>query len=200
MAPDWLQLRLRFAPKNDSRLPRVVAQGSAREPIRRSKLTPGRQPGDGNPGMINYQEPDLTQHPPRSPRVKLGGFVHLPRLLDKTRAHLANKLGDYIFPCPLDQRVLAFMGIKAETWVAAVQSGKSDSAMLAWVMENLSPSRLPHEIAAWSSWLESVAPGDAQRHANFAEQIKVLAPDRSDIVTTFDRLELDDYVSFGGQG
>ena len=39
--------------------------------------------------MISYSTPDLTQHPPRSPRVRLGGFVHLPRLLDKARAYAA---------------------------------------------------------------------------------------------------------------
>lgn len=150
--------------------------------------------------MINYSEPDLTQHPPRSPRVRLGGFVHLPRLLDKTRAHLAGKLGDYIFPCPLDQRVLGFMGLDTDAFVQAVGAGRSDSEMLAWVMENLSPKRLPHEIKAWSDWLEQVAPGDARRHANFAEQITALAPERADIVTTFDRLELDDFVSYGGRG
>lgn len=148
--------------------------------------------------MINYQAPDLTQHPPRSPRVRLGGFVHLPRLLDKARAFAAGRHGDYIYPCPLDQRLLAFMGISSESFLAEVKKGHSDSAMLAWVMSHLSPARLPHEILAWSDWLEQVAPGDAQRHENFARQIKELAPDRSDIVTTFDRLELDDYVSFGG--
>ncbi len=30
--------------------------------------------------------PDLTQFPPRSPRVRLGGYVILPRMLDKGRA------------------------------------------------------------------------------------------------------------------
>lgn len=148
--------------------------------------------------MINYQAPDLTVHPPRSPRVRLGGFVHLPRLLDKARAFAADRNGDYIYPCPLDQRLLAFMGISSEAFLAAVKQGHSDSAMLAWIMENLSPQRLPHEILAWSEWLEQVAPGDAQRHENFARQIEAMAPDRGDIVTTFDRLELDDYVSFGG--
>ena len=36
--------------------------------------------------MINYSAPDLTQHPPRSLRVRLGGYAHLCRLLDKARA------------------------------------------------------------------------------------------------------------------
>ena len=36
-----------------------------------------------------YDPYDLTQHPPRSLRVRLGGYVHLARLLDKARAVLA---------------------------------------------------------------------------------------------------------------
>lgn len=148
--------------------------------------------------MIDFREPDLTLHPPRSPRVRLGGFVHLPRLLDKARAFVAGRQGDYLYPCPLDERVLGFMGISSDDFLAQVRTGKSDTQMLAWVMENVSPQRQPHEILAWSDWLEGVAPGDAGRHENFARQIKELAPERTDIVTTFDRLELDDYVSFGG--
>ncbi len=34
---------------------------------------------------------DLTQRPPRSPRVRLGGFVILPRMLDKGRPLLMGK-------------------------------------------------------------------------------------------------------------
>jgi hypothetical protein len=45
--------------------------------------------------MISYSAPDLSQHPPRSPRARLGGYVHLPRLLDKARAHLAGRMGEY---------------------------------------------------------------------------------------------------------
>ena len=45
--------------------------------------------------MLNYSQPDLTQHPPRSPRVRLGGFAHLPRLLDKARATLADWLEEH---------------------------------------------------------------------------------------------------------
>lgn len=150
--------------------------------------------------MIDYAQPDLTRHPPRSPRVRLGGFVHLPRLLDKTRAVVAGRQGDYVFPCPLDQRFFAFTGLDADAFLAEVRTGKSDTEMLAWVRERLSPRRLPHEILAWSAWLENLAPGDAKRHGNFQNEIARLAPGRDDIVTTFDRLELDDYVTFGGRG
>ncbi len=149
-------------------------------------------------GMISFKAPDLTQHPPRSPRTRLGGYVHLPRLLDKARAHLAGKMGEYNWNCPLDQRFFAFAGVTADALLAAVKAGRSDAEMLEWLATNQQPARAAWEIAAWSQWLEGFAPGDATRHQTFADHIKAMGPKRDDIRTMFDRLELDDYVSFGG--
>lgn len=150
--------------------------------------------------MVNLSAPDLTQHPPRSPRVTLGGFVHLPRLLDKARAAIAGKLGEFIYPCPLDQRFFSFTGVTPEALLAEVRKGKTDTEMLAWLMANASPARQAWEIAAWSRHLSQLSPGDVKRHTIFAENIEALAPGREDIVTYFDRLDLDDYVSYGGKG
>lgn len=149
---------------------------------------------------MNYSNPDLTQHPPRSPRVKLGGLVHLPRLLDKARAHAAGKLGDYLWNCPLDQRLCTFLGLDIEALLAEVKRGRSDTEMLAWVMANAKHARAAWEIRAWSDWLTQLAAGNVARHTLFAEELKKNAPDRDEIVTFFDRLDLDDYVSFGGRG
>ena len=150
--------------------------------------------------MTNFQAPDLTLHPPRSPRVTLGGFVHLPRLLDKARACCIGKNADYFYPCPMDQRLLDFVGIDPDLFLETVKAGKSDSEMLAWLLENMTTPRRPHEIIEWSRWMTNAAPGDADRHERFAGEIKRMAPQRTDIVTTFDRLDLDDYTSFGGRG
>lgn len=150
--------------------------------------------------MVKFAQPDLSQHPPRSPRVRLGGFVHLPRLLDKARAHVQGRLGDYLYPCPLDQRFFGFTGIAPEAFTEAVRQGRTDTQMLAWVLEHCRPARAPHEIAEWSRWLENLSVGDTRRHRTFADEIERLAPERTDIVTYFDRLDLDDYVSFGGAG
>ena len=38
---------------------------------------------------MSLHTPDLTQFPPRSPRVRLGGYAILPRMLDKGRATVA---------------------------------------------------------------------------------------------------------------
>jgi hypothetical protein len=149
--------------------------------------------------MVNFSSPNLAQHPPRSPRVRLGGFVHLPRLLDKARAVAAGQLGEFVFPCPLDQRFFAFVGIAPEALLAEVKLGRSDTQMLAWVLVQVRPQRQAYEIAAWSEWLSQLSAGDAKRHTFFAETIQTLAPGREDIATYFDRLDLDDYATYGGQ-
>jgi hypothetical protein len=149
--------------------------------------------------MISYKAPDLSQHPPRSARIRLGGFVVLPRLLDKARAQLAGKTGLYKWNNPLDQRLWLFTGIKPEDFLAAVATGKSDTDMLEWVVASLQPRRQVWEITAWSNWVENLAPGDLNRHKMFAESIAEFCPKRDDIRTMFDRLDVDDYVTFGGQ-
>ncbi len=148
--------------------------------------------------MFNLSAPDLTQHPPRSPRVKLGGYVHLPRLLDKARATIAGKQGEYRFNCPLDQHFFAFTGIDHEALLAELKQGRSDSEMLAWIRSQT--KRLPSEIAAFSAWLSTHGPGGAPGHEWFGEVLKAGAPDRDDAFGFFELLDLDDYVTFGGRG
>jgi hypothetical protein len=67
---------------------------------------------------------DLTQRPPRSPRTRLGGFAILPRMLDKGRAALTGKNGEYHFNCPLDQHFLGFLVIDAEALNVELAAGK----------------------------------------------------------------------------
>ena len=145
-----------------------------------------------------YASHDLTQRPPRSPRVRLGGYAHLPRLLDKARAVAAGTAGEYHYDCPLDKRFFAFTGIGQESLMAEVKLGRSDSAMLEWVSAHT--TRQPYEIAAWSAWMETAGPGGHEGHEWMAEVVKGAAPERADIRSFFDLLDLDDYVSYGGQG
>jgi hypothetical protein len=149
--------------------------------------------------MIDFAAPDLTQHPPRSPRVRLGGFVHLPRLLDKARAFAAGRNGDYNYNCGLDQRFFAFTGIDADAFLDEVKIGRTDTEMLGWVERHTTTNPAPYQIAAWSSWLENRGPGDAEGHARLRGSIEKNGPEREDIRSFFDNLDLDDYVSFGGK-
>lgn len=148
--------------------------------------------------MINYSAPDLTQHPPRSLRVRVGGFAHLGRLLDKARAVVAGKQGSYSYNCPLDRQFFDFTSIDHEKFLAAVKAGMSDTDAIAWVEANT--KRTKFEIYTWSSWLEQHGPGGAGGHEWMAETVKANAGDRADIRSFADLLDLDDYVSYGGKG
>jgi len=141
--------------------------------------------------------PDLTQFPPRSPRIRLGGYAILPRMLDKGRATLAGKNGEYHYACPLDQQFLTFAGIDPEA--LKPELGKSDTEVLAWIQTHAKNKRTPVEIHAWTQWQENRAPDNPDGREYLNELHKQGAPDRTDIVTWFDALDLDDYVSFGGQ-
>lgn len=148
---------------------------------------------------MTFSSPDLTQHPPRSPRVRLGGYVILPRCLDKGRATLAGKNGEYHYACPLDMRLLDFVGIEPEAMKKELAGGKSDSEMLEWIEKNARFKRSPLEIAAFSSLAEARAPGDPETREFFNGLHSKAAPGREDIFTFFDLLDVDDFVSFGGK-
>ena len=150
-------------------------------------------------GAVNYQAPDLTRHPPRSPRTRLGGYVHLPRLIDKARAVAGGRAGDYHYPCPFDERFFSYTGLQADAFLAEVKSGKSDAELLAYVEANAKPKRHPSEIAAWSRWMEELTPTVPEKRAFFNEVHGKNAPHRHDIATWFEWLELDDFVTFGGK-
>jgi Domain of unknown function (DUF5069) len=139
---------------------------------------------------------DLTQRPPRSPRLKLGGYVILPRMLDKGRAHLAGKVGEYHYACPLDQRFLEFTGLTAEDILGLLRAGKTDGEVLAWVREHA--KRSEWEVELWSEYQVRRGPLDNESRQHFNEALEKIAPNRDDIGTWFDMLDIDDFVSFGG--
>ena len=141
---------------------------------------------------------DLTQRPPRSPRVRLGGYALLPRILDKCRATIAGKNGEYKFNCPLDQEFFEFTQVDAEKFMAEVKSGKGDGEMLAWVRRNARKLTIV-EAMAWSAYQDQRGPAQVEKLEFFTELFKGIAPQRDDISTWFDLLDVDDYVSFGGK-
>ena len=142
---------------------------------------------------------DLTQRPPRSPRSRLGGFAILPRMLDKGRATIAGTNGEYHYACPLDERFMNFAGIDAEALKAQLAEGKGDGEILAWVLENSKTKPSEIEIQAWSLYVANRVPNDIETRGFFNEMQSKVAPKREDIVTWFDLLDVDDFVSFGGK-
>jgi hypothetical protein len=173
-----------------TRLEAIVRCGSFR------KITQKKTPMSTS----NINATDLTQRPPRSVRVRIGGYAGLPRMLDKGRATIVGKNGEYHFNCPLDQRVLSFLGIEAEALKAQLSAGKGDGEILEWINTNAKNKRSEWETDQWSNYMERRGPNSDPDTLNFfVNMVGQVAKGRGDIQSFADLLDLDDYATFGGK-
>jgi hypothetical protein len=146
-----------------------------------------------------HNVPDLTKRPPRSPRVRLGGYVILPRVLDKGRATLAGKNGEYRYNSQLDERLFRFLEIKPEDLLEQLKLGKGDGEILQWIKEHLPRKHSIWEVYQWSGFTEQFSPGTIKFREHLNGEVAKWNAERTDIVTAFDLLDLDDHASFGGK-
>ncbi len=133
---------------------------------------------------------DLTTSYPRSPRQELGGFAHLARMIDKAKASRAGKLGEYIYPCPLDRRLLDFLEITPERFSEAIDK-KKDEEIVEWVRKEMRP-RSKEETAVWNKSFLSQSPDNDEKWAYFKKLRDSIDPSRTDITTWPDLLDLDE--------
>src|SRR6266852_2049232 len=130
---------------------------------------------------------DLTQRPPRSFNVRLGGFVILARMLDKGRATLVKKNGEYNYNSDTDQHLVRFLGFDPEALLKELAAEKGDGEILGWVQSHSKTSRAPWEIEAWAAYMEKRgADSDAESLTGFAEYVGQFSKTREDIKTWFD--------------
>jgi hypothetical protein len=138
---------------------------------------------------------DLTKEPPRSPRERLGAYVILGRTLDKGRALLAGKIGEYHFDCPLDNMLFGFKGVIGDEVKKLLEASATDKDVLAWLETHGTP-KSHEEISAWASNVEGARPyDDPERKEWFAEECAKLGLDPAR-TTLFDWLEADDRASY----
>lgn len=133
---------------------------------------------------------DLRIAYPRSIQVKLAGYVHLARMIDKCRAALADTLGEYLYPCPLDKRLLEFAGLTAEEFLEAVK-GRTDDAIVPWFQAHARPHGQA-EIDAWNEQLLRLGPDTDEKWVSFKQLRDAVDSSRTDITTWADLLDLDE--------
>jgi hypothetical protein len=137
---------------------------------------------------------DLMQEPPRSPRLRIGGYAILARMADKGRATLNGTNGEYHFNCPLDNLLFGFKGIDGEDVRNVLLVGASDEELTDWINEHGTP-RTPGEIEAWSDDMERLSYYNTpEKKEWFTEECRKLGLDPAK-VTLFDLLETDDRES-----
>jgi hypothetical protein len=138
---------------------------------------------------------DLSKEPPRSPRVRIGGYVILARTTDKCRALLAGTIGDYHFDCPLDNMLFGFKGVTGDDFKAKVQAGASDEELAEWI-DSHGVAKTPEEVKEWSDGMVALMPyNNPERREWFAEQTSPLGLDPAK-TSLFDWLDADDKASY----
>ncbi len=120
----------------------------------------------------------------------MAGYVHLARMLDKCRAVLAGTHGDYIYPCPLDRRLLEFAGITPEQFANAVRQ-RSDEEVAQWFRQ----TAVPHtdaEIEDWNRMMLARGPDTEEKWEYFKQCRDAIDPSRTDITSWADLLDLEE--------
>lgn len=139
---------------------------------------------------------DLSRQPPRRPsNVSVAGIVNLARMADKARAYNEETLGEFLYgdDSGLDKILLEFLDVSHDDFAdAAGRYGDSDLAR--WIREV--SDRTDAEIDAFNKHHLQREPDDEAGRQRLKDRIEEFAPGRTDIVTVFQSIELDDWANF----
>ncbi len=130
---------------------------------------------------------------PRSPYERLGGYVHLPRLIDKARLHRQGLLNGYNYKTVgFDKHLLAFLKVDPDAFEKAANELDDDGAVLAWLKQN-GTAHSPEEVEHWNEAMISRQPDTADKKARFVHFLREAGgAGRKDIRTYFDLIEFDE--------
>ncbi len=130
---------------------------------------------------------------PRSPYDRLGGYVHLPRLIDKAKLHRKGLLDGYNYKTVgFDKHLLAFLKLDPDAFEEAANRLDEDGAILHWIEEH-GVHHAEEEIEMWNQSMISRSPDNAEKKARFILFLKEAGGEaRKDIRTYFDLIEFDE--------
>lgn len=142
---------------------------------------------------------DLRTDFPRSMKFKLAGHVHLARMIDKCRAVLARTEGEYIYPCPMDERLLEFAGITSAQFTAAVQANPTDEGVVGW-FEHTAARHSQEELEIWNQNLLARGPSSPASAEKFKKYLNAIDPSRTDLTAWSDLQDLEEGRSVPKRG
>jgi hypothetical protein len=137
---------------------------------------------------------DLTTTVPRSAKDKLAGLVSLKRTIDKAKAYNEGHLGEYDYDCPHDKPLFEFLGTNGEEFARKVKELQTDEAISSWIESEFLAKKTPAQIEAFNADRMRWHPDPGSHSAEYFNDLREkLAPGRSEIVTWFDLLDLDEH-------
>jgi hypothetical protein len=131
---------------------------------------------------------------PRSPYLTLGGYVHLPRLIDKARLWRQGSLRGYNYKAlGFDKHLLSFLGIDGDEFEQAANRLETDQAILNWIRSNGGVQHTESEIAAWSQKQIEKRPDNPEKLARFRRILQEVGGGaESGVETYFDLIEFEE--------
>jgi hypothetical protein len=124
-------------------------------------------------------------------RVKMEGYVHLARMVDKCRAVLAGTEGEYIYPCPMDERLMEFAGITADQLTAAVKANPIDQGVADWFRKT-AKSHKPAELDEWNDMMLTRGPSTPKEQEYFKKLRDAIDPSCTDLIAWSDLQDLEE--------
>jgi Domain of unknown function (DUF5069) len=136
---------------------------------------------------------DLTNSYPRSVRDKAPlGVVQLARAIDKGIAFANGTNGEYNYDCPMDKGVLGFVGVDGEKLLDVIKKANSEADIVAY-LKPFVDAKSPAEIAAFNEEFLSHGPASGSDGEKYFLNLRnEVAPDRTDVTTWPDLLDLDE--------
>jgi Domain of unknown function (DUF5069) len=133
---------------------------------------------------------DLTKDFPRSPREQLDGMRLLPRAIDKARAQLEGKLGNYTYyGCRFNLRLFNTLGVTEDEFLDAVRSASGDDAVLEWIREYVRPE--PDKVEKMNDWVLHNPPTDNERE-EFLNELEKVDPGNGSVATWTQLVDLEE--------
>jgi hypothetical protein len=130
----------------------------------------------------------------RSPHVQIDGISYFTRMLDKIRLHSKGALPLEFQPnlgSGFDGRCVNFLWIEYPALVERVKEGGADEDILEWVfMQGRKPSA--EEIEVWNDFMRKRGWNDESSQRLTLRKQESGFPDRDDIQTFFDYIDMDE--------
>ena len=117
--------------------------------------------------------------------------MHLARMIDKCRAVLAGTEGEYIYPCPMDLRLMEFAGITDEQFTAAVKVYPTDEGVVQW-FRGTAKTHTPDEIEQWNRMMLTRGPSTPEKQDYFNKLRDAVDPSRTDLTSWADLQDLEE--------
>ena len=124
-------------------------------------------------------------------RLKMEGYVHLARMTDKCHAVLAGTEGEYIYPCPMDFRLMEFSGITEDQFTAIAKTTPTDEGVEQWFRKK-AKFHPPAELEKWNEMMLARGPRTPEKQKYFNKLRDAVDASRTDLTAWADLQDLEE--------